>query len=61
MFFISKIQENYFFSLYSQKQVFKNRKQNLLLNITLVVREKPKSCKVKQPFFFTKVKQPFDR
>ena len=52
MFSISKIQENYFFSLYSQKQVFKNRKQKLLLNITLVVREKPKSCKVKQPFFF---------
>ena len=33
MFFISKIQE--FFFLYSQKQIFKNRKQKLLPNITL--------------------------
>ena len=34
MFLISKIQENYF-SLYSQKQDFENRKQKLLPNITL--------------------------
>ena len=33
MFFISKIQD--FFFLYSKKQVFENRKQKLLLNITL--------------------------
>ena len=32
-FFISKIQD---FFLYSQKQVFENRKQKLLLNITLL-------------------------
>ena len=35
MFLISKIQE-IFFSLYSQKQVFENKKQKLLPNITLV-------------------------
>ena len=36
MFFISKIQENCFFFLYSQKQNFENRKQKWLPNITLV-------------------------
>ena len=35
MFFISKIQE-FFFFLYSQKQKFENRKQKWLPNITLV-------------------------
>ena len=36
MFFISKIpKKKLFFSLYSQKQVFENRKQKLLPNITL--------------------------
>ena len=36
MFFISKIQENcFFFFIYSQKQVFENRKQKRLPNITL--------------------------
>ena len=39
MFFISKIQENYYF-LYSQKQVFENRKQKLLPNITSVLKKK---------------------
>ena len=35
MFLISKIQKkNVFFFLYFQKQVFKNKKQNKLLNIT---------------------------
>ena len=34
MFLISKIQENCFF-LYSQKQVFENKKQKLLPNITV--------------------------
>ena len=38
MFLISKIQE-IFFSLYSQKQVFENRKQKLLPNITYVFPE----------------------
>ena len=36
MFLILKIQEKKFFSLYSKKQVFENRKQKLLPNITLV-------------------------
>ena len=34
MFFISKIQKKKIFSLYSQKQVFENRKQKLLPDIT---------------------------
>ena len=40
MFFILKIQE--FFFLYSPKQVFKNRKQKLLLNLALVFSTKKK-------------------
>ena len=36
MFLISKIQE-FFFSLYSQKKKFENRKQKLLPNITLAL------------------------
>ena len=35
MFLISKIQKKIVFFLYSQKQVFENRKQKLLPNITL--------------------------
>ena len=38
MFLISKIQKKIVFSLYYQKQVFENRKQKLLPNITLVTR-----------------------
>ena len=40
MFFILKIQENCFFFIYSQKQVFENRKQKLLLNITSDLKKK---------------------
>ena len=39
MFLILKIQENCFF-LYSQKQVFENRKQKLFPNITSVFSKK---------------------
>ena len=35
MFFISKIQENFFFFIF-QKQVSENKKQKLLSNITIV-------------------------
>ena len=52
MFLILKIQENCFFSLYSQKQVFKNRKQKLFPNITLRISFLKKKKKKKKEGFF---------
>ena len=49
MFFISKIQKKKIvFSFYSQKQVFENRKQKLLPNITLyfLMQGAPNSFKI---------------
>ena len=49
MFFILKIQKNCFF-LYSPKQVFKNRKQKLLLNLAIVFSTKKKNYSSHQQF-----------